>query len=308
MEQQTDECINRVRRFNRSYTQRIGALQEGLLDSPFSLTEVRILYELANRKKVTASELARELGLDSGYLSRILRSFQKRGFISKKRSESDARQSHLSLTKKGHQTFAPLETRSKKEVGAMLQKLSVGDQSRLVGAMKTIDRLLSGSTDSTSHILLRFAQSGDFGWIIHRHGALYRQEYGWNEEFEGLVAEIVGKFIRKYDEKSERCWVAERDGEIIGSVMLVRRSETVGQLRLLLVEPSARGLGVGKRLVEECIRFARHVGYRKVTLWTNDVLHAARHIYEEAGFLLVKEEKQSRFGAELTTQIWDLKL
>ena len=302
-------CVEGVRRFNRSYTQKIGVLQDGLLNSPFSLTEVRILYELASRKTPTAAELARDLGLDPGYLSRILRGFKKRGLISKKRSQSDGRQSYLSLTKRGQQTFEPLDARSQKEVGAMLENLSTVDRSRLVGAMQTIERLLEvQSSSSSTPYLLRFPQPGDMGWVVHRHGALYAHEYRWNEEFEGLVAEIVARFIRNYDAHKERCWIAERNGEIVGSVFLVRRSKTVGQLRLLLVEPKARGLGIGKRLVDECIRFARQVGYRKVTLWTNDVLHAARHIYEEAGFQLINEEKHHAFGQDLVSQTWELKL
>jgi DNA-binding MarR family transcriptional regulator/GNAT superfamily N-acetyltransferase len=300
--------VEAVRRFNRFYTQQLGVLREGLLSSPFSLTEVRVFYELAHRESPTASELARDLGLDAGYLSRILRSFKRRGLIARKTSESDGRRSHLSLTKKGQQTFAPLNTRAQEEVGATLRMLSLADQKRLVEAIHTIERLLGAQPENKVPYVIRPHQPGDMGWIVHRHGALYAQEYGWDEQFEALVAEIVAKFIRHYDPKCERCWVAEKDREIVGSVFLVRRSKTVGQLRLLLVEPKARGLGIGARLVDECLRFARQVGYRKVTLWTNDVLHAARHIYEKAGFRLVHEAPHHSFGHDLMEQTWELKL
>ena len=300
--------VEAVRRFNRFYTQRIGVLHEGLLSSPFSLAEVRVLYELAHRESPTASELAKDLGLDAGYLSRILRSFKKRGLIDRKPSESDGRRSHLSLTKKGQQTFAPLNASAQEEVGAVLGKLTLADQDRLVEAIHTIERLLGAQPENKVPYIIRPHQHGDVGWVVHRHGVLYAQEYGWDEHFEALVAEIVTKFIRHYDPKRERCWIAEKDGEIVGSVFLVKRSKTVGQLRLLSVEPKARGLGIGARLVYECVRFARQVGYRKVTLWTNDVLHAARHIYEKAGFHLVHEAPHHSFGHDLVEQTWELKL
>jgi len=304
----TSEQVEAVRRFNRFYTQKIGALREGLLDSPFSLAEVRVLYELCQRKDPTASELAKDLALDAGYLSRILRSFTKRGLIARRPSVSDNRRTHLSLTKKGQRTFAPLNARSQNDVADVIANLSPTDQSRLIAAMTTIERLLGPKSESKVPYIIRLHQNGDMGWIIHRHGSLYAQEYRWDEQFEGLVAEIVAKFIRSHDPKRERCWIAEKDGEIVGSVFLVQRSKTVGQLRLLLVEPSARGLGIGARLVDECIRFARQAGYRKITLWTNDVLHAARHIYQQAGFQLIHEGPHHSFGHDLVEQTWELVL
>ena len=307
-----DRRVEAVRRFNRFYTQQIGVLNEGLLRSPFSLTEVRVLYELAHREQPTAAELGKALGLDAGYLSRILRGFKKEGLIDSEPSEADGRQSLLSLTERGQDAFATLNARSYDEIGAMLGELSAAAQDRLIEAMHTIEGLLGAQPDHAkvdrAPYVLRPHQPGDMGWVVHRHGVLYAQEYGWDEQFEALVASIVARFIQHYEPKQERCWIAERDGEIVGSVFLVKRSKTVGQLRLLLVEPSARGLGIGKRLVSECVRFARQVGYRKVTLWTNSVLHAARHIYEEAGFHLVREERHHSFGHDLIAQTWELTL
>ena len=300
--------VDVVRRFNRFYTQRIGALREGLLDSQFSLAEVRVLYELAQRKNLTASELAKDLALDAGYLSRILRGFRKHGLVTRQASASDSRRSHLSLTTKGQRTFAKLNTRSQKDVAQSLGKVHATDQKRLIGAMQTIERLLGPRTESKVPYIIRPPQPGDMGWIIHRHGALYAQEYEWDEQFEGLVAEIVAKFTLNHDAKRERCWIAEKDGEIVGSIFLVKRSTTIARLRLLLVEPSARGLGIGARLVDECVRFARQAGYRKITLWTNDVLHAARHIYQKAGFKLVHEGPHHSFGHDLVEQTWELSL
>ena len=303
-----DQRVKAMRRFNRFYTKRIGVLHEGLLGSPYSLTEVRVLYELAHRDKPTAAELSKELGVDPGYLSRILRSFQKRGLITKARSEADGRQSHLSLTARGRKAFAPLDRRSHDEIQAMLIDLSATDQHRLVQAMQTIETVLDPRREPKVPYLLRPHQPGDMGWVIHRHGALYAQEYGWDETFEALVAEIGAKFLREFDPKRERCWIAEREGEIVGSVFLVKKSPTVAKLRLMYVEPKARGLGIGKRLVEECMRFARQVGYRKITLWTNSVLLAARHIYQKAGFHLIHEERHHSFGHDLIGETWELKL
>lgn len=297
-----------VRRFNRFYTQRMGVLHEGHLSSPYSLSEVRVLYELAHREKPTASELGRELGLDAGYLSRMLRGFEKRGFLARKPSEHDGRQSLLSLTRKGQEAFAALNTRSSEEVGAMLSGLTAEDQRRLVEAMRTLQALLGGGPTEKSPVILRSHQPGDMGWVLHRHGVLYAREYGWGEPFEALVADVVAKFFQRHDPKRERCWIAEKDGENLGSVFLVQQSKTVAKLRLLLVEPKARGLGVGRSLVSECIRFARQAGYKKVTLWTNSLLHAARHLYEEAGFVLVHEEPHPAFGKGSMGQNWDLKL
>ncbi len=305
---EVDQRIETVRLFNRFYTKQIGVLQEGLLRSPFSLAQARVLYELAHREKPTASELSRNLGLDTGYLSRILRGFQKRGLINRKSSEADGRQSLLSLTRRGAETLAPLNSRSRDEVGAMLGKLPVAEQHRLVEAMHTIQDLLGARPEPKAPYLLRPHQPGDMGWVVHRHGALYAQEYGWDEQFEALVASIVAAFIRHYDPKRERCWIAAKDAEIVGSVFVVKKTKTVAKLRLLLVEPKARGLGIGARLVSECLRFARQAGYRKITLWTNDVLHAARHIYQKAGFRLVRKEAHQSFGHNLVGETWELTL
>ena len=303
-----DGRVGSVRRFNRFWTRQIGLLREGYLESRFSLTEVRVLYELANRGESTASELGEELGLDAGYLSRILRGFEKHGLIHKRPSEADGRRRLLRLTERGREEFAPLDASSRGEIGAMLGGMSITGQERLVGAMRTIERLLSARPESVVPYLLRPHQPGDMGWVVHRHGVLYAREYGWDERFEALVAEIVAKFIQRYDPRLERCWIAEIDGEIVGCVFLVRESEEIAKLRLLLVEPEARGLGIGSRLVEECIRFARQAGYLKITLWTNDVLNSARRIYEAMGFQLVHEKPHHSFGHDLLGQTWDLML
>lgn len=301
--------VAEMRRFNRFYTRRIGVLHEHLLQSPFSLTEARVIYELARHEQTTATELGEELGLDAGYLSRILQGFQRCRLISKRRSGTDGRQVLLSLTGKGHDAFARLDARSGDEIGAMLEKLPPAAHNRLAEAMHTIERLLSAHPEhEPAAYVLRHHQPGDMGWVVHRHGVLYAQEFRWDEQFEALVAEIVSKFIRHFDPMRERCWIAEKDGENVGCVFLVKRSKTVAQLRLLLVEPKARGFSIGTRLVEECIGFARHVNYRKVMLWTNHVLHAARRIYERAGFRLVREEPHHSFGQDLVGQIWELDL
>jgi DNA-binding MarR family transcriptional regulator/GNAT superfamily N-acetyltransferase len=303
-----DRRVEAVRRFNRLYTQRIGVLSEGLLQSAFSLTEVRVMYELAHRDQPTASALSKELGLDAGYLSRILRDLRKRGLINNRPSKSDARQAYLGLTRKGQKEFAALNTRSNEEVAAMLSALPNSEQQRLVEAVHVIEKVLGAKSEHKTPYLLRLHQPGDMGWIVHRHGVLYSQEYGWDERFEALVAQIVAEFIKNFDPKRERCWIAEKDAEIVGSVFLVKKSKTIARLRLLLVEPRARGLGIGKRLVAECVRFARLAGYKKITLWTNSVLDAARHIYEEAGFRLVMEEKHHSFGHDLVGETWELDL
>jgi DNA-binding MarR family transcriptional regulator len=283
-------------------------LREGYLESPFSLTEVRVLYELAHREETTASEIGGELGLDAGYLSRILRGFEKQGLIHKRPSESDGRRSLLRLTEGGREAFARLDARWRDDVGAMLGGMSIVGQERLVGAMRTIEELLGARPEPEVPYLLRPHWPGDMGWVVHRHGVLYAIEYGWDERFEALVAEIVANFIQRYDPKLERCWIAERDGEVVGSVFIVKQTEEIAKLRLLLVEPKARGLGIGSRLVEECVRFARQAGYRKITLWTNDVLDAARRIYEAKGFRLVHEEPHHSFGHDLVGQTWELVL
>jgi len=303
--------VDAVRAFNRFYTKRIGALSEGLLRSPFSLTEMRVLYELAHRTKPTAGELAADLGLDAGYLSRILRAFASQGLLAREASAEDGRRRDLTLTEKGRKTFAPFDRASSEEVAAMLAALGTAERRRFVEAMKSIERLLSPREDAASdpsRVVLRAAGAGDLGWIVHRHGALYASEYGWGEKFEGLVASVAGDFLSSHDPKRERCWVAELDGDIVGSIMLVKKSARVAKLRLLLVEPSARGLGVGRRLVEECVAFARAAGYAKVVLWTNPELHAARAIYEKTGFGLVRTETTRVFGAPQKAQTWELTL
>jgi DNA-binding MarR family transcriptional regulator/GNAT superfamily N-acetyltransferase len=304
------QSVESARRFNRFYTQHIGVLRAGLLRSQYSLTEVRVLYEISRRDDPTAAELCKDLGLDAGYLSRILRDFAKKGLVEKRPSKSDGRQSLLRLTKKGAKEFAALNARQDEEVGAMLNNLPPEDQTRLIGAMRTIQGLLGSQPEPKVTYILRPHHPGDMGWIVHRHGALYSQEYGWDEHFEALVAEIVAHFIRDYDAKRERCWIAERNGDNVGSVFLVKHPERdgVAKLRLLLVEPKARGLGIGRRLVQECTRFARQAGYHTITLWTNSVLHAARRIYEEEGYRLVHEEPHRSFGHALVGQTWELAL
>jgi DNA-binding MarR family transcriptional regulator/N-acetylglutamate synthase-like GNAT family acetyltransferase len=300
--------IDAVRGFNRFYTRQIGVLREGLLQSPFSLTEARVLYEIAHRPQPTATELCQELGLDAGYLSRILSKFEKSGLVSRSASRSDGRRILLKLSAKGRRTFATLDIRQRGEVASMLRPISPAGQFELVQAMQRIESLLGGRSESRPYVL-RAHQPGDMGWVIHRHGALYAQEYGYDEQFEALVAEIAAKFIQNFDAKRERCWIAEKGGEIVGSVFLVKESKTVAKLRLLLVEPSARGLGIGKRLVDECIRFARQAGYRKIVLWTQSELPAARHVYQQAGFRLVEEKPHRSWGREdLVSEIWELDL
>lgn len=303
-----DGRIAVVRRFNRFYTSQIGVLQEDYLDSPFSLTEVRVLYELAHRQNPTACELSRELRLDPGYLSRLLRGFEKRGLIDKQRSQHDGRQNLLRLTGQGREAFAPLDSRSSDQARALLSGLSATDQDRLVEAMGTIERLLGAQPEPRIPYLLRPHRPGDMGWIAHRHGVLYNQEYGYDERFEALVAGIVAEFIEHYDPKMERCWIAEREGEVVGSVFLVKKTAEVAKLRLFLVEPKARGLGIGTRLVDECVQFARSVGYRQIVLWTQSELSAARRIYERAGFRLVAEEPHHSWGRDLVAETWQLEL
>jgi DNA-binding MarR family transcriptional regulator/N-acetylglutamate synthase-like GNAT family acetyltransferase len=300
--------IEAVRRFNRFFTRRIGVLREGLLHSPYSLTEARILFEIARGEEVSASGLSRELGLDPGYLSRILARLEQRGLIDKVRSGTDGRRHILSLTSEGEEAFSVLDERSREEVAEMLEELSEGDQRRLLEAMQTIEGILEKGFKFSEPFVLRPHEPGDMGWVVQRHGVLYAREYGWDERFEALVARIVADFIDSYDPAMERCWIAEMGGQRVGCVFLVRGSNTVAKLRLLLVEPGARGLGLGTRLVEECIRFARSRGYKTLTLWTNSVLDAARHIYEERGFELVEEQEHHSFGRDLVGQIWELAL
>jgi DNA-binding MarR family transcriptional regulator/N-acetylglutamate synthase-like GNAT family acetyltransferase len=300
--------IAAVRRFNRFYTRHIGVLREKPYESRFSLTEVRVLYELAHREKPMATELAKDLGLDAGYLSRVLSGFDKRGWLDKKPCDADGRQTLLSLTSQGRKVLAPLDARSREEVSKILAGLSAAEQNRLIDAMHTIEQLLGSQSIQEPAYILRPHQPGDMGWVVHRHGVLYAQEYRWDEHFEALVAEIVAKFVQNFDPKRERCWIAEKDGEIVGSVFLVKHSKTVAKLRLLLVEPAARGLGIGKRLVAECVRFARQAGYKKITLWTQSSLRAARGIYERAGFCLVEHHRHRSWGHDLVAETWDLVL
>ena len=307
--EKTPSYVDHVRRFNRFYTRRIGLLHEGLLQSPFSLTEVRVLYEIAHRPKSTARELSSDLALDAGYLSRMLANFEKSGLISRTQSTADARQSFLALTPQGRKVFAPLDSQQNTEVEAMLGKLSVFQQKQLVTSMQAIERLLGEKPKPQPAYRLRSHHPGDMGWVVHRHGALYAQEYGYDERFEALVAGIVAEFIQNFDANRERCWIAEQDGEIVGSIFLVKKSKQVAKLRLLLVEPAARGLGIGRRLVSECVNFARQAGYKKIVLWTQSELPAARHLYEQAGFRLVLEKPHRSWGRDdLVSEIWALKL
>jgi len=304
-----DQHIAAMRRFNRFYTRQIGLLNEGLLESPFSLTEVRTLYELAQTPRITAVELRKTLGLDAGYLSRMLAAFEKSGLIQKQDSESDGRRSLLSLTTKGAKAFAPLDARSSRQVGAMLSRIPPVQQDSLLAAMRTIETILSPEPARPVSYLLRQHRPGDMGWVVQRHGELYWREYHYDERFEALVAEIVGEFIQNLDSHRERCWIAEKDGENVGSVFLVKKSASVAKLRLLLVEPTARGFGIGKRLVEECVCFAREAGYKKVLLWTQSELSAARGIYQATGFRRIAEERHDSWSRKnLVSETWELKL
>jgi DNA-binding MarR family transcriptional regulator/GNAT superfamily N-acetyltransferase len=304
--------IRTVRRFNRFYTKQIGLLQDRMLSSPFSLTEVRILYEIAHRRKPTASDLIEELGLDPGYLSRSLSKLEELGLLKKERSQEDGRQSFLALTPKGQSTFRPLESRSNRQVARMLDRLTPGQRSQLLSAMHTIEERLDASDAPQAHsgaYTLRSHRPGDMGWVVHRHGELYWREYRYDERFEALVAKVVADFIQRFDPKRERCWIAEKDGEIVGTVFLVKKSKTVCKLRLLLVEPAARGLGIGRRLVSECVRFGRKAGYKKMVLWTQSELGAARHLYKEAGFRLAGRKRHNSWGRRtLVSEVWELNL
>ena len=300
--------IAAVRQFNRFYTKQIGVLQHGLLDSPFSLAEARVLFELAHRSRPTATQLGADLGLDAGYLSRILRGFERKGLVRKARSAEDGRERFLTLTDAGRKAFARLDARSADAVRTLLGRCTAPDQKRIVGAMTTIENLLEPQQASQGTVALRELRPGDLGWIVHRHGALYAQEYGYDATFEALVAEIAAHFVREFDAERERGWVAEIDGQIVGSVLLVKKSARVAKLRLLLVEPQARGQGIGRKLVAACIAFARAAGYRKITLWTQSTLFAARRVYEQAGFRLTHEEPHKSFGHDLVAQTWELAL
>lgn len=303
-----DARVDAVRRFNRFYTRRLGLLKNGYLNSALSLAEIRVLYEIAHRDRATAADIARDLELDPGYLSRMLGGFARRGLIRKTKSDQDARQSHLALTPRGKTTFAPLERRSHQDIAGMLDKLSGTDQARVVTAMETIEQLLAREGAPPTPIRLRPPAPGDIGWIVSRHGSLYAEEYGWGSGFEAAVAEIAANFLKNFDSRRERCWIADMDGRPVGSIVLVRDSDEVARLRLLLVDPAARGHGLGTRLTQECIGFARAAGYARITLWTHRVLTAARRIYERAGFKIVAQSTHASFGKELVDETWELAL
>jgi DNA-binding MarR family transcriptional regulator/GNAT superfamily N-acetyltransferase len=302
--------IDAVRRFNRFYTRQIGALDERLLHSPFSLAEVRVLYEVAHRESPSASDLGRDLRLDAGYLSRLLRGLEQRGLIERAPSPTDGRQSLLRLTPQGRTTFDDLDARARDEVAAFLAPLADAQQRRLLDALGTIETLLGAPPRHSAPYVLRPHRSGDMGWIVHRQAILYAQEYGWNAEYEALIARIVADFIDTFDPTREYCWIAERDGDIVGSVFVVRHPERAGvaKLRLLYVEPTARGMGLGRHLVSEVTRFARRAGYHTLTLWTNSVLASARRLYEAEGYRLVDEKPHHSFGKDLIGQTWELTL
>lgn len=301
--------VESIRRFSRFYTRRIGLLHEGFLGSPFSLAEGRVLYELGRRGEATAVVLAADLDLDQGYLSRILRGFDRRGLLHRAAGAQDRREVTLSLTEAGRAAFAAIDDRSRGDIAALLDGLAPPARNRLTAALREAEALLGGTAaDTAAPFLLRPPRIGDMGWIVHRQAVLYAQEYGWDATYEALVAEIVARFVQNFDAARERCWIAERGGAVAGSVFLVRKADEVAQLRLLYVEPAARGTGIGARLVEECVRFARDAGYRRIMLWTNDILAAARRIYQAAGFTLTAEERHHSFGHDLVGQNWEMTL
>ena len=303
-----DAQVATVRRFSRFYTRRIGALDRDFLESEFSLTEVRVLFELRQRQSTTASAVGDELGLDAAYLSRLIRDFAKRGLLTRTRSRTDRRQAILRLTAKGRRVFDALDARQHAVVTEMIAPLPHATRREVVRSMARIERLLDATPTREPGYTLRDLRPGDIGWVVHRHGALYHREYGWDETFEALVADIVAQFVKHRDARRERCWIAETAGEIVGSIFCVKKSKTVAKLRLLYVEPTAREMGIGTRLVDECIRFARAAGYRRLVLWTQSVLGEARRVYERAGFQLVTEEPHHSFGADLVAQTWELRL
>jgi DNA-binding MarR family transcriptional regulator/GNAT superfamily N-acetyltransferase len=304
----SDDQISAVRAFNRFYTRKLGVLDQQLLKSPFSLSEARVLYELATRENLSAKEIGVELGLDPGYLSRIVQNFDDNGLITRKPVPTDRRQYQLGLTAKGRQAFAKVSRSSHDDVANMLAALAPGDITRLIGAMTVIERLLGEPPVSRPPAVLREPRPGDMGWVVQSHGSLYAGEYGFDSSFEGLVAEIAARFLSSFDASRERCWIADIDGAQVGSVFLVRHTDDVAKLRLLLVDPAGRGQGLGQRLVAECISFARQCGYRKITLWTQSILVAARKIYQDAGFVLVATEPHRSFGQSLIGETWEREL
>ncbi len=300
--------IAAIRSFSRFYTRKLGIIEPKLLHIPWTLQEARIIYEIAQREGCTATDLSRTLGLDPGFLSRTLRALQRRQIVARRLSEADRRASELALTAKGRSAFAELDRRSRSEVAALLGTLDNRERATVVQAMTTIANTLEPPAQKPAGFLLRSHRPGDIGWVTSRHGAIYAQEYGWDISFEALVAEIAAQFIKSYDGAREHCWIAEIDGEPVGSVFLVNGSNGVAKLRLLLVDKKARGLGVGRALVEQCIRFAREAGYQSIALWTQSILVAARNIYQRAGFRLTAEEKHHSFGVDLIGETWEMKL
>lgn len=293
--------VAQVRAFNRFYTRQIGVLDEHLLRSDFTLTEVRVLFELAEGQGISAAQLGQRLGLNAGYLSRLLSGLQERGLLRREPSAMDARANRLVLTDPGREVFAQLDAASNDSIGALLQTLSEPGRQRLVEAMTQIQTLLGGAS---GRYVLRDPRPGDMGWVIHKHGTLYAREFGWNAEFEALVADIVTRYLREHDPQTERCWIAELDGTPVGSVFVVRHDAQNAKLRLLHVDASARGLGIGQRLVDEAVTFARAVGYRRMVLWTNAALTDARRLYEKAGFELLTEQHEQLFGKPQVSQLW----
>jgi len=304
------EHTDAVRRFNRFYTRRIDVLREGYLGSPFSLAEARLVYDIGAAEGLTATALGRDLGIDLGYLSRLLRGLKRRGVVQSRPAPRDARQALLSLTAKGRRSWAALDARSRSNTSAMLAPLGPKGRDQLIGALRVAENLLNENPPqaSAADVRLRGHRPGDMGWVTHRHGVRYFEEYGWDERFEALVARITSDFVKNFDPARERCWIAELDGEAVGSVFVVKQNRSEAKLRLLLIEPRARGLGLGKRLVRECIDFARAAGYRRLGLWTQSNLAAARHIYRQAGFELVKTERHREFGVPLSGEYWALPL
>jgi DNA-binding MarR family transcriptional regulator/GNAT superfamily N-acetyltransferase len=299
----SEDRVAAVRAFNRFYTARIGVLRDGLLRTPHSLTEARVLYELGQRDVTEVADLRREMDIDAGFLSRLLARLQANGLVTREQSTDDARRQRIRLTDEGRAAFAELDRRSADEIGAVLGALSEDDQERLVGAMDAVREVLTHAPPAAGFVL-RAPRPGDLGWIVQAHGRLYAREYGWDETFEALVARIVADYAGDHDPCREAAWIAEVDGEPAGCVLCVRREDDVAQLRLLLVDPRARGRGIGARLIEECLGFARRAGYARITLWTNDVLHAARRLYERAGFELVESAPHHSFGHDLVEQTW----
>jgi DNA-binding MarR family transcriptional regulator/N-acetylglutamate synthase-like GNAT family acetyltransferase len=304
----TVDRVAAVRAFNRFYTGRIGILGEGFLRTPHSLTEARVLYELGHRDVVEVAELRRELEIDAGYLSRLLSRLEDQALVTRERSEEDGRRQRVRLTEHGADAFAELDRRSAAEIGELLEGLGEERQRRLVAAMQAIAGLLDDDPRADAAVVLRAPHPGDYGWIVHRHGVQYAEEYRWDETFEALVARIVADYAENHDPKREAAWIAEVDGEPVGCVLCVRRDDATAQLRLLLVDPRARGRGIGGRLIDECLRFARRAGYEQIVLWTNDVLHDARRLYERAGFELVESGEHHAFGHDLVEQTWSRRL